>query len=67
MNESYRWRMQAAEMREELAGDFVFIGRLNWELGHARKANSSIKKAYDLKLEADVFRDEAELYQTPTE
>ena len=59
--------MQAADMREELAGIFGFIGGLNQELGHARKANSSIKKAYDLKIESDVFRAEAEQYRTPTE
>ena len=67
MNERFRWRMQAADMREKLAGDYVFIGRLNWELGHAKRANTSIKKAYDLKIEADVFRDEAEQYRNSEE
>jgi N-acetylglutamate synthase-like GNAT family acetyltransferase len=64
MNERLRCKNQSAEICEDLAETYAFLGKVNWELAHPIKAGRGIKKAFELKSKADNFRQEAEQIQT---
>ena len=57
--------MQAADFSNELAETFLFICKVNCELGDREKAVDSIKKARDWKLYSILYRHQAQKQLVP--
>ncbi|OGM08321.1 hypothetical protein A2Z67_01475 [Candidatus Woesebacteria bacterium RBG_13_36_22] len=60
MNERFEWKIQAAEMCDQLAETFTFIAVVNKELGKFKKSVKSTKKALSLIRKSEGFRKEVE-------
>ena len=60
MNERFEWKIQAAEMCDQLAETFTFIAVVNYELGKIKKFNRSAKKVSELIRKSENFRKEIE-------